>query len=314
MAAHACFVSQCGQLYVYTLEALQVVLDKFSIPLDSSAIGDKYTEQNGFRKLIVGDNMPGSFYEGFTAQQWATYAKKKSSIASQVCRENGKLKASLNSTPPLKLSSVDRDMNDQVFDCDPWASAVPSPRGCASALDDLWLNWKITICTEKDEVEHNIEADPSFTNEHKADNANGDFTVGGAGNIDDIVSQSARSDTEMKENTDQLVVTKTWHEFVEREWPDENCMLNAGSHLSRYGFSASFPSSVIDDIRAAGLSIDHDVNRLRSAFEHAVSDPAFLGAWREQTWDCELRCHRSHRFPCEKCSCSRCSTQKKSNE
>ena len=51
-------------------------------------------------------------FEGYTAEEWAMFARRKAAIASHVCRENGQLKSKLNAK------------DDSVFEGDPWHCAA----------------------------------------------------------------------------------------------------------------------------------------------------------------------------------------------
>ena len=97
MALPACIASlatHSGQLHIFTEKALEIVIDR--IPLDRT---------DG--KL-----------EGYDIFQWAAFAKKKSSIASSICRELGSLKASRSA------SALVQDCNlDPLCRSDPWAGA-----------------------------------------------------------------------------------------------------------------------------------------------------------------------------------------------
>lgn len=73
--------------------------------------------------------------DGFSAEQWASYAKRKASIASKVCRQNGWLKSQLNASGAFGLHGTG------AFD--PWAGKT-LPQPAASLLDehDVWADWQ----------------------------------------------------------------------------------------------------------------------------------------------------------------------------
>ena len=80
--------------------------------------------------------------EGYTAREWAAFARRKSAIASHICKENGQLKAKLNA----KDAKIDCSSDSVYFD-DPWRSvpkqAVVRNGGSASRRQDNsdWLKW-----------------------------------------------------------------------------------------------------------------------------------------------------------------------------
>ena len=64
----AAFASRAGFLHLYTEQALEIVLDKISMG-------------HVIEKI-----------EGYDIMQWAAFARKKSQIASSICKELGRLK------------------------------------------------------------------------------------------------------------------------------------------------------------------------------------------------------------------------------
>ena len=82
--------------------------------------------------------------DGFTAEQWAAYARKKSAIASRKCKENGLLKAQLACASCAGCSrrsfDCDRTQEDPLFARDTWfsttlACAASIREGISSAAD-----------------------------------------------------------------------------------------------------------------------------------------------------------------------------------
>lgn len=52
---------------------------------------------------------------GFTCEQWAGYARKKSGFANRLCKENGPLKARL-----AELGSISKEKVDLLMASDQW--------------------------------------------------------------------------------------------------------------------------------------------------------------------------------------------------
>ena len=93
-ACSASFASRSGVLHLYTDMALEAVINKISA-----------------------DRACGKV-ESFNIQQWAAFAKKKSNIASSICKELGRLKASQS------VSRIPRGCDlDPLHQADPWAGA-----------------------------------------------------------------------------------------------------------------------------------------------------------------------------------------------
>ena len=94
------------------------------------------------------DEHARTMLEGFSIEQWASHARKKSSIASSVCRLNGELKkklAMLQEADPLiyadpwlnaKAGLPRKIIDDDVFE-DAWAGWRPSSVQCESVPDSL---------------------------------------------------------------------------------------------------------------------------------------------------------------------------------
>ena len=61
--------------------------------------------------------------EGFTLQQWAEHAKKKSAIATAVCRRNGELKQRVEMLQGSPLSAPSVLQVDPLCAVDPWLNA-----------------------------------------------------------------------------------------------------------------------------------------------------------------------------------------------
>ena len=82
----ACLVTQKGPLFIYDGPAISNVLAQLldSVVKDSTEAWD----------VQVVDQT--SLYDGFTAESWCQYARKKSNIASRLCRETCARKARLS--------------------------------------------------------------------------------------------------------------------------------------------------------------------------------------------------------------------------
>ena len=134
MSPHACVASSFGELHIYTLDAMQMVLDRYfatnNIGTGVESIQAKAeVDENdvGNTENVRADRWSVACaprFEGFTARQWAIHSKKKASIASQVCCENGKLKALIEDlTSREKACSQDRKHTDPLQNNDPWQCA-----------------------------------------------------------------------------------------------------------------------------------------------------------------------------------------------
>jgi hypothetical protein len=143
-----------GPLFIFDVQAVQALLS--SLPCLSA--------------LAPLQESPG-FFEGYTAEQWCSFAKKKTKIASTTCRELGRMKARSVLATPEKAEPMQSD-KDPVFEQDPWSSreitaskvSAPCPSGfgsgvhlaasqsmqaSASALDDASHAAATTPCARK---------------------------------------------------------------------------------------------------------------------------------------------------------------------
>ena len=131
-----------GTLCIYSIGALSVVLEKF-IPTADHHLGIERLNAS-----IVQDTGPpavpsphSGLYEGFTAPQWAAYAKHKQHIASTVCRKHGELKAQM-----ARLTQ-----RDPLAESDPWQRCASKLQYCAEVANedsksaffhvDAWSSW-----------------------------------------------------------------------------------------------------------------------------------------------------------------------------
>ena len=150
MASLAVFSSPLGQLTIHDLNALQTMVN---------ALMGAARQTHASAHLEV----PGLLLEGFSIEQWAVYGRRKAAIASQVCRENGKLKAALTAS---RCGIVDAGRQeatedllhlDPVMENDPWAGcSLPASQtgvtGGAPDCSSLWSNWAPRIIAS-DETE-----------------------------------------------------------------------------------------------------------------------------------------------------------------
>ena len=93
-ACIASFASRSNQLHIFTEKALETVIDQISM-------------ESTYLKL-----------EGFDISQWAAFAKKKSNIASSICKELGRLQAFQS-----VFTRTQACENDPFFRSDPWVGA-----------------------------------------------------------------------------------------------------------------------------------------------------------------------------------------------
>ena len=104
-------------------------------------------------------------FEGFTAEQWATWGKRKSGIASSTCRLNGQLKARVTALEgevlrlhageklqgseksPVQESSNSCNGADPLQTDDPWSGVAISVSSSSVKVsnDDVWSKhyWKL---------------------------------------------------------------------------------------------------------------------------------------------------------------------------
>ena len=167
-----------GPLFLFDSSAMKAVLETLPIvtelaggvPLQSSLglLPDPAFAVGVGGRLLV---------DGFTIDQWATYGRRKSEIASRVCKENGALKAKLASIghsaedvvncllkteiadhkdklfhPNMAGSgtiSTNRLDEDTLVAHDPWRNAVSTTRSGTGLGDECssfgaWSSWKPT--------------------------------------------------------------------------------------------------------------------------------------------------------------------------
>jgi hypothetical protein len=121
--------SRCGEWHFFDHAALQVATTSFALlcvnPSDTTETVDKSVRVAQDRAELL---------EGFSIEQWASYAKRKSHIASAICKENGKLKARFSAqgcdvvVPSAGIPRATHDNHDAIFENDPWGGASVNAR------------------------------------------------------------------------------------------------------------------------------------------------------------------------------------------
>ena len=144
----ACLHTSKGPLYFYDTSSIVKVLSQFPDTAPDDVKGDMEMRQALHPVL----------FEGFTAEAWCQFGKKKSNIASRLGRENGALKARisvLEDGAARFASTVSGDgsrVADPVYTSDPWANkyfaSVPVDTSkLDGAGEDAWSQWLGSITT-----------------------------------------------------------------------------------------------------------------------------------------------------------------------
>ena len=109
----------------------------------------------------------GPTFEGFTIEQWASFAKKKSSIASGVCKLNGELKARINKR---QCSASRNPIVDPRMCRDPWScsSTSKTPQTTQATKFDAWSGYHCTLGPASADT----DATPPKDEEPKLDDVN----------------------------------------------------------------------------------------------------------------------------------------------
>jgi len=152
--------SVAGQLHIYDTKAFDSLIDSLFIrPTSSHA-------------------KPRELFDSFTKEQWVAYGRNKASIASRVCKENGKLKAMLHKTVGT----------DPLVENDPWGGCTLPSNECAdhSLNHSLWSSWSLSLNghgtedADPDNVTANIMSSKirSKTHTNSFDALTEDFLVG----------------------------------------------------------------------------------------------------------------------------------------
>ena len=120
--AVACFMTARGPLFLYSMEALSNVFASFPHAVESNS-----AECNNKS-------------DGFTVDEWAAYARKKSAIASSVAKLNGVLKT--------KLAAL-RSSGELIVGCPPGNTTGGIETNIAQCMADaclVWLGKKTPAC------------------------------------------------------------------------------------------------------------------------------------------------------------------------
>jgi hypothetical protein len=140
MSAIAVLDSAIGQLHIYDIKAFGSLVESLAKSPTMLHVGHRAEQQ-----ILV---------DGFTIEQWAAYGRHKAAIASKVCKDNGRLKAMLDSMShrrgKLVTNSADEracDDDDPLVSNDPWRGCSFPPSASASEPPclSLWSSWNRSL-------------------------------------------------------------------------------------------------------------------------------------------------------------------------
>ena len=127
-----------GPMFLFDASAVKAVLE--ALPITEFAGGVQLQSSVGSMLdpiSFVGSCTP---LQGFTIEEWANHARKKSSLASRICKQNGELKAQVASY----ADSCPKKEEDPVNKLDPWASATfRHNKDIPVAGVDAWSKWTL---------------------------------------------------------------------------------------------------------------------------------------------------------------------------
>lgn len=237
LAVIACFDTAHGPLSIYNHEALLAVCSALPV-------------------VKFMDDQPQTLLEGFTLERWAAYGRRKSSIASRICKENARLKAAIGHPPDALSPTCDRvaDKSPIVIDPlmmnDPWC-------GCSLAHEvsidnppcrSMWSSWNRSLNgSEADAVEDGRAC--ASTNESTA--------YDGA-KVEPNSSQSEAANAQFKDNGENGKLL----ESARRQHGQQ-----ATTNIDDVAVSATLEKlACLDEWSLTGV----DVRRTTSRFEQAV--------------------------------------------
>ena len=151
----ASLMTECGPLRIYSVQALCEVIEtlpkSFSLPLDDGL---------GAAHNNVASNVSPTFdschsqgvIEGWNTEQWSKWGRKKSALASNICKLNGSLKARIAdlesrvsaASVPNRPGSTCEGVDPLVQE-DPWANGAGHFSFCTtkgSGGSDAWAAWQ----------------------------------------------------------------------------------------------------------------------------------------------------------------------------
>jgi hypothetical protein len=132
----AVLLTEYGPLQLYSLQALQGTV---------AALPKNFKIASEFSPAAAPDNV--DVKEGWGIEQWSYWGRKKSALASKICKENGALKARIADLE-ARISATPNSMNggiDPLHQFDPWADSLCEqyPREVVTAIfEDAWAAWR----------------------------------------------------------------------------------------------------------------------------------------------------------------------------
>ena len=286
----ACLVTSRGPLHIFNNSALVAVLEH----------------------LPTSTTISSADHEGFTAKEWADFARKKSAIASKVSRLNGKMKSLLAASrvgdivPGVDVRSLPLTKPPAATSDFAWSESCENSdhnvgealENDLSVVDCLFVNdpWRSASgCFAYDQVpartprESNGKAAWARWRDTLAGCAQEEsdkFDLNGAAistaTVTTCEGNHLKGDWRaLPEDTFANLYKKfpcnpsrtAPDEYVQQRWPSNRPLLGAARHLRRYGYSATLP----DDIHYA---VDKgELLSLREVFKHACGAKA-------KHWNC----------------------------
>ena len=247
-------LTSAGHLEIYSDVALAVMIEKISMTPAKDALASPVKTSMAPAlddRPVVARLCDATNYEGFTILEWADYAKRKSRIASSVCKCNGELKATL-----AKLLA---DVSDNLGCYDPWAGAsLPVlPVEPVDASVDAWSEWtglgcnygSAAVCPKNEIVEMQLQQQSDDTKEY-------DTRVGA--NENDRPNDDDTKENEHDQQSDELVeevpiVTQQWTErpSVEKYVEDTQVQLQEPPDVAPGADIAAMLACIIEQQKSA---------------------------------------------------------------
>ena len=142
----ACLDTRCGPLHISGTAALIAIIEKINLTVALAPTDDTLHKAD-----------PHVLVDGSSAESWAQYAKRKSSIATFVCKINGQLKVEIADLKACsctsRITSIEKigmssTKDDSLFVLDSWSKspcwlkARAGVAGEMSTTSDEWSNWR----------------------------------------------------------------------------------------------------------------------------------------------------------------------------
>jgi len=300
-------LTKCGPLQIYNSDALRAVVEALPRhcwdPLDiasGSTMASSSTKPNHAANEVI---------DGWNIEQWRQWGRKKSALASNICKLNGILKAQIADSAHGKKAPGDNISADSQHD-GPGQNSSEDQGADPFATDDPWASYGVHDATANSNSVNDIRSARQPKRVHRGENQfpiveDRDLGANGQDRKDRERASNCRSAANksvVQERTESAC--GDWHRlpseafkiiydrfphhpftvtprvYVEQRWPSFPVLFQAASHWKEYGPSATLPAYMNENADKQGCR--EELTLMRVIFRDAWR--AKVRAWNDRAY------------------------------